>query len=244
MAEKVNCTTLKKMMERLEKTAKASNDKLNDKLDMLCSEIIGLREKLESQVEATNELKRSLTFMGQELDDVKKENSSIKKELKVVNLSNEKLTKKMVELEMKEKAHHFELNKVQNWLQGNNVELHGIPVVDSDEKVEKIAMSVLKKIDPKVERGQIGIIRRMRPVKAETSQEKKDGKRMFNPILIGFKSREMKDKIMMGKRKLADASFSDVNASVVYVNENLTKSSRILLGHARRFCRENDWKYA
>ena len=131
MAEKVNCTTLKKMMERLEKTTKASNDKL----DMLCSEIIGLREKLESQVEATNELKRSLIFMGQELDDVKKENSSIKKELKVVNLSNEKLTKKMVELEMKEKAHHIELNKVQNWLQGNNVELHGIPVVDSNEKV-------------------------------------------------------------------------------------------------------------
>ena len=42
MAEKVNFTTLKKMMERLEKTTKASNDKLNDKLDMLCSEIIGL----------------------------------------------------------------------------------------------------------------------------------------------------------------------------------------------------------
>ena len=54
----------------------------------------------------------------------------------------------------------------------------------------------------------------------------------------------MKDKIMIGKIKLADASFRDVNASVVYVNENLTKSSRILLGHARRFCRENDWKYA
>ena len=38
MAEKFNCTTLKKMMERLEKTTKASNDKL----DMLCSEIMGL----------------------------------------------------------------------------------------------------------------------------------------------------------------------------------------------------------
>ena len=58
MAEKVNCTTLKKMMERLEKTTKASNDKL----DMLCSEIMGLREKLESQVEANNKLKRSLIF--------------------------------------------------------------------------------------------------------------------------------------------------------------------------------------
>ena len=71
MAEKVNCTTLKKMMERLEKTTKASNDKL----DMLCSEIMGLREKLDSQVEANNKLKRSLIFMGQELEDIKNENS-------------------------------------------------------------------------------------------------------------------------------------------------------------------------
>ena len=71
MAEKVNCTTLKKMMERLEKTTKASNDKL----DMLCSEIMGLREKLDSQVEANNKLKRSLIFMGQELEDIKIENS-------------------------------------------------------------------------------------------------------------------------------------------------------------------------
>ena len=71
MAEKVNCTTLKKRIERLEKITKASNDKL----DMLCSEIMGLREKLDSQVEANNKLKRSLIFMGQELEDIKNENS-------------------------------------------------------------------------------------------------------------------------------------------------------------------------
>ena len=103
MAKKVNCTTLKKMIERMEQTTKASNGKL----DMLCSEIMGLREKVESQVEANNKLKRSLIFIGQELDDVKNENNSIKKKLKVVNLNNEKLTKKVVELEVKEKAHHF-----------------------------------------------------------------------------------------------------------------------------------------
>ena len=107
MAEKVKCTTLKKMIERMEQTTKASNGKL----DMLCSEIMGQPEKLVSQVEANNKLKRSLIFIGQELDDVKNENNSIKKKLKVVNLNNEKLTKKVVELEVKEKAHHFQLNK-------------------------------------------------------------------------------------------------------------------------------------
>ena len=43
-------------------------------------------------------------------------------------------------------------------------------------------MNVLKKIDQKVESSQIGTTRRMKPVKAETNQEKKDGKRTFNPI--------------------------------------------------------------
>ena len=70
----------------------------------------------------------------------------MKKELKVVNLSNEKLTKKVMEIEVKEKAQHFELNKVQNWLQGNNIELYEIPVVDNNEKLENITMSVLVKL--------------------------------------------------------------------------------------------------
>ena len=87
---------------------------------------------MKSQVEINNELKRSLMFIGKELEDVNNENKLIKKELKVVNLSNKNLTKRVVETEVKEKAHHFEPNKVQNWLQGNNFELHGIPVVDNN----------------------------------------------------------------------------------------------------------------
>ena len=52
--------------------------------------------------------------MGQGLEDLKNENKLMKKELKVVTLSNEKLTKKVVEIEVKKNAQHFELNKVQN----------------------------------------------------------------------------------------------------------------------------------
>ena len=70
----------------------------------------------------------------------------MKKELKVVNLSNKKLTKKVIKIEVKEKAQHFELNKVQNCLQGNNIELYKIPVVDNNEKLENITMSVLVKL--------------------------------------------------------------------------------------------------
>ena len=76
-------------------------------------------------------------------------------------------------------------------------------------------MSVLKKINSKVEIGQTCIIRKMKPGKAKTNQEKKDGKRVLNPTLTVIKSRDLKDKIMKEKRKLANASFRDVNASMV-----------------------------
>ena len=82
------------MIERLKKTSKASKDKF----DILHSEIKRLHEKLKSQVKVNNKLKRSLIFMGPELEVVKKENNLMKKELKVVNLSNEKLAKRVVEI--------------------------------------------------------------------------------------------------------------------------------------------------
>ena len=63
MAEKVNCSTLKKIIKRLDKAS-------NDKLEMLHSEIKGLHEKLASQAEVNNELKRSLIYMGQELENI------------------------------------------------------------------------------------------------------------------------------------------------------------------------------
>ena len=62
--------------------------------------------------------------------------------------------------------------------------------------------------------------------------------------MIGLKSREVKDMIIMEKRKLDNAIFRDLNANKVFLNENLTKSSRILLGHARRFRKEKSFKYA
>ena len=100
MVEKVNCSTLKKMIERLEKTSKASNDKL----DMLHSEIKGLHEKLASQAEVNNELKHSLIYIGQELENIKNVNKLMKKKLKVVIISNEKLTKKVMEIELSESS--------------------------------------------------------------------------------------------------------------------------------------------
>ena len=74
--------------------------------------------------------------------------------------------------------------------------------------MKKFKSVATKKNDSKVKQSQTGTIRTMKPVKAKTNQEKKDGKRMFDPISIGFKSREVKDKIMIEKRKLTNAALT------------------------------------
>ena len=72
-------------------------------------------------------------------------------------------------------------------MKGNNVEIQGVPTCEN-ENVEIVAMKVLKKVDPRIEIHQLGKIRRLRTIDAGTNQEKKEGKRMFNPILVTFKS--------------------------------------------------------
>ena len=92
---------------------------------MLRSEIKGLYEKLASQAEVNNELKNSLIYMGQELEEIKNENKLMKKDVKVDNFSNEKFTKQVIEIVVKEKAKYFELNKIQNGYKEITLKLMG-----------------------------------------------------------------------------------------------------------------------
>ena len=95
---------------------------------MLRSEIKGLYEKLGSQAEVNNELKNSLIYMGQELEEIKNENKLMKKDVKVDNFSNEKFTKQVIEVVVKEKAKCFELNKIQNGYKEITLKLMGYPL--------------------------------------------------------------------------------------------------------------------
>ena len=95
----------------------------------------------------------------------------------------------MFDIEENDKLANIKLNQIENWMKGNNVEIQGVPACEN-ESVEIVAMKVLKKVDPRIERHQLGKIRRLRTTDAGTNLEKKEGKRMFNPILVTFKSRD------------------------------------------------------
>ena len=65
------------------------------------------------------------------------------------------------------------LTHIENLMQGNNVEIQGVPTFEN-ENVEMVAMKVLKKVDPRLERHHMGKIRRLRTIEAISNQEKKE----------------------------------------------------------------------
>ena len=235
--------SLEKMMMDMAGEIKQMRAEFGKSLKDLSNELRGLKEELTTQKNKVIALEESVSFISDGFEKVKSENEKMKNQIEVLKVDNNKLTEKMLVLEENDKQSIIKLNKIENLMQGNNVEIQGVPAFEN-ENVEMVAMKVLKKVDPRLERHHMGKIRRLRTIDAISNQEKKEGKRMYNPILVSFKSREQKIKVMKEKKKLYDADLSDIKAERVYINENLTKSSRNLLYLARRFKEEKGWKYA
>ena len=239
---------LRDMKSELKAGMKADLDKMKAGLEKgqkkIVEEMRELREEITRTKKKVVQLEESVKFLNDDCEKLKKKSEYIKKDVTTVKLDNERFTKKMVDLQENSKQVSIKLNQIENWMKGNNVEIQGVPVSEN-ENVEIIAMKVLKKVDPRIERHQIGTIRRLRDINVKTNQEEmKERKMIHNPILVMFKSREQKIKIMKEKKKLNNADLTDIKAERVYLNENLSKVSRNLLFLARRFKKENGWKYA
>ena len=235
--------SLEKMMMDMAGEIKQMRAEFGKSLKDLSNELRGLKEELTTQKNKVIALEESVSFISDGFEKVKSENEKMKNQIEVLKVDKNKLAEKMLVLEENDKQSIIKLNKIENLMQGNNVEIQGVPASEN-ENVEMVAMKVLKKVDPRLERHHMGKIRRLRTIEAISNQEKKEGKKMYNPILVTFKSREQKIKVMKEKKKLYGADFSDIKAERVYINENLTKSSRNLLYLARRFKEEKGWKYA
>ena len=235
--------SLEKMMMDMAGEIKQMRAEFGKSLKDLSNELRGLKEELTTQKNKVIVLEESVSFISDGFEKVKSENVTMRNQIEVMKVDNNELTKKMLILEENDKQSKIKINQIENLMKGNNIEIQGVPAFET-ENVEMVAMKVLKKVDPRLERHHMGKIRRLRTIDAISNQEKKEGKRIFNPILVTFKSREQKVKIMKEKKKLYDADLSDIKAERVYINENLTKSSRNLLYLARRFKEEKGWKYA
>ena len=156
---------MKSELRDMKSELKADLDKMKAGLEKgqkkIVEEMRELREEITRTKKKVVQLEESVKFLNDDCEKLKKESEYIKKNVKTVKLDNERFTKKMVDLEENDKQVSIKLNQIENWMKGNNVEIQGVPVSEN-ENVEIIAMKVLKKVDPRIERHQIGTIRRLR----------------------------------------------------------------------------------
>ena len=96
MGERVTSAMLKSMIENLTLVHKESTDKLSTQMKEVT-------DKLADQKKVIDSLQHSLDFLYSKFDDMRTENEKIKEDVKTVKLENERLTKKMFDIEENDK---------------------------------------------------------------------------------------------------------------------------------------------
>ena len=80
--------------------------------------------------------------------------------------------------------------------------------VTDNENLGKVTMPILKIVATRIDRQQIGTIKRLRSTKPDTNK-KNDGNKVFNPNMVKFKFREGQHQER--EKKLANANLNGMS---------------------------------
>ncbi len=193
-----------------------------------------LRELKEDMNESWKSIMMDLKELTDENSKLKKKTERLQKELDeekaARRLNNEKSNGEI-------KAALSKINDMDNYLRGNNLEIHGVPV---SENLEVACTKILKVVEPTITRKDVERMRRIGNPKHKDGNEKGS-----LPILVIMKSKEQKLKIIKNKKKLVGVEFGKlgINAKKIFINENLTNQSKALLFKANTQRKEKEWKF-
>lgn len=166
-------------------------------------------------------LKDSVEFISQKFDENFKQNAELKKLLNTFKSENDKLRKRVVELEGKcGEIEQISLNK--------GLILSGIPNQGKNEDVHDITKKVLKAINCKINNNDI----------EEVYRRGKDG----SQIVINLKTEQIRDNILKKRKEATSVKVTECNLNgennVIYFNEYLTSYMNKLFYDAR--CLKNN----
>ena len=139
--EKVTCSLLKKMLEKLTRDQEKSNN-------ALLNEMREVKGELTNQAETIESIKQSLTFLNHQFEYIKKDDENIQ-EVKVFKLENERLNVQMKELKKEISNSSLQLDYIERNLKSNNVEIIRVPILNNENVVD-VAVKVMKKVDPQL----------------------------------------------------------------------------------------------
>ena len=139
--EKVTCSILKKVLEKLTRDQEKSNN-------ALLNEMREVKGELTNQAETIESIKQSLTFLNHQFEYIKKDDENIQ-EVKVFKLENERLNVQMKELKKEISNSSLQLDYIERNLKSNNVEIIRVPILNNENVVD-VAVKVMKKVDPQL----------------------------------------------------------------------------------------------
>lgn len=158
------------------------------------------------------------TMLEETCEKLKKENDSLKNEVK--------------ELKMR-------MDKNENVLRERNIEIHGIPYV-KDERLNDTIMDIGKNFGINIKTEDIDYIYR----KKNNNRERNDKP---GPVIASFTRRENKERFLLSRkhRSLYARELGFENSkNQIFINEDLTKQNKDLLWKTRKAKKEKNFKYA
>lgn len=213
------------LCKRVELLESAFEEKLNDVVGKV---VLAVRERIADEACSVNadmkseieEFRRSLSFMNEMVEKLKKENDALK-------ATNQSLTSRNSVLEKR-------LSEMEQYSRKNNVEIKGVPSTKGESCVA-IVQAIGDKVECPVSESDLDVVHRV-PSKADTPH-----------IIVRFCSRAKKAEFLSKARKARlqtkDLGMHEAGSRAVYVNEHLTPENKRLFAKALKLKKENEWQF-
>lgn len=183
-------------------------------------------------------LQTSVQFMSDKFDDMAKENQEMKKEMEAQQQQNNKNLEQFTVIKKENTEMRLRINSLENMSRLSNLEIHGVPEAQN-ENTKRIAVSLMKLVHPNICDTDVDNCFRVRKIGGINPNSRP------NPIVVQLQSKQKRMMVISDRKKLAGKNFHDIgiDATRVYINENLTPFSRQLFYRANTLKKSNGWKY-
>ena len=215
---------------------------MKDMKEMLVNQLSMLREEYKDQKIELKKLKNSvdesLEFMNNKFEKMLEENSEMKIKISLLEKENIDLKKTLNQVNEESVKNSLHLDFIERNQKANSLVISGVEE-NVTEKATEVALEILKKVDPEIEKDQILSAYRLK-------SKKNDKKENTNiPIVVKFVSNRKRNEIFKNKKQLSniDFKFTKGKAKKVYINENLTYRNQRIFSKAYQFKKENNWKF-
>lgn len=188
----------------------------------------------------------AITYVSTQYEDLRKEISDLKKllgttssELKFLKEENRNLKDSLSTYGARVVALEVENLKQQQWVRLQNIEITGIPEV-KDEMAMDLVLKVVQHIGVTIVPSDLEFAHRVQPRRAESAVRAR-------PIVARLRQRLVKDDIIAAARKYRNLTAKDMGIGgetcKIFVNEHLTKDSKLLLSSSKLRAKEANYRY-